>query len=428
MESFPRPWDRHLRRLLRGLAVVSVALAAAVFLGPLTSGALFLLMPVGGARAGVGSPLSDTPLHKGYIDLATGLYVREDEDLIVGGTPALALRRTYLSGDRVSRQFGAGTTHAGELYLIGDSGRFQWAELILADGGRVRFDRISFGTLFLNAMFEHRGTPSEWQQARLGWTGTDWALRRRDGSLARFMSCDPGSAQSCSITQERGRSGHVTRYRRNASGRLMRIEASQDRWIAFDYDGRNRIARAHDSTGQEVRYEYDERGRLGTVKAADGTERRYTYSHRDEMVGISEPRSSIENRFDDNGRCIRQVNRFPDEIEPYIFDFAYVTEGDHVIQAESRQSGGLSSVYTFNKDRYMMTETWSRADGVTASFTYERDSATNLVTALTVTCPDRRGQPLRHSSLVRAGEDERIKQDLVQTHCSWSGRRWRQVQ
>ena len=94
-----------------------------MFLGPLTSGALFLLMPGDEPATPDASP-TDTPLHKGYTDLATGLYVREDDDVIVDGAPRLALRRTYLSGDRYSRAFGVGTTHAGERYLIGDGDRF----------------------------------------------------------------------------------------------------------------------------------------------------------------------------------------------------------------------------------------------------------------------------------------------------------------
>jgi hypothetical protein len=57
--------------------------------------------------------------------------------------------------------------------------------------------------------------------------------------------------------------------------------------------------------------------------------------------------------------------------------------------------------------------------------TYERDPATNTITALTVTCPDRTGRPLRHSSLIRGGNEEWIKRDLLQTHCSWRARRGR---
>ena len=123
-----------------GVAVV------AIFAGPATSGGLLLLRPADGPTPAL--PLSDdyTPRDKGGIDLATGLYTRENDDLFVPGTPALILRRTYLSRDVISRAFGIGATHPGEEYLIGDGQQFQWASLILATGARIEFKRTSPGT------------------------------------------------------------------------------------------------------------------------------------------------------------------------------------------------------------------------------------------------------------------------------------------
>jgi YD repeat-containing protein len=427
MKNSP-PLHRWLRRILLVILAMVIAVFVAVYAGPMSSGALFLLLPSGEARVDHDLPDSYTPLHKGYIDLGTGLYVREDEDLIVRGTPPLILRRTYLSRYHEPLEFGVATTHPGEIYLRGNGARFQWIELILADGARVRFDRTSSGSSFLNAMFDHRSSPDEWMNARVGWTGGGWALRRADGHLMRFQACGPGIRSVCSILSERDRDGHTIQYRRNSSGRLERMEAAGDRWIAFDYDGQNRIIRAYDATGGEVGYEYDDRGRLAIVKASAGTVRRYTYTDRNEMATIEDVGTSIENIYDENGRCIRQLNYFPNEAEPYPFDFSYRIEGDRIVETESRRSDRTVSRYTFNESRYTTAETWMR-DGIPpAIFTYERDSTTNVVTSLTVTCPDRTGKPLRHSSLVRSGEEDAIKWDLVRTHCSWSGRRWRNAQ
>ena len=144
--------DRRVRRAIQFRRVVSVAARP---------------------RHGCGRrPSRELPaFHKGSVDLGTGLYIRENEDLVVAGSPALILRRTYLSGYRVSTQFGIGTTHTGEQYLHGDGHRFQWASLILASGTSVNFRRVSRGTSFYNAMYEHRETSSEWEGARLGWAG-----------------------------------------------------------------------------------------------------------------------------------------------------------------------------------------------------------------------------------------------------------------
>src|SRR5262249_28018359 len=175
----------------------------------------------------------------------------------------------------------------------------------------------------------------------------------------------------------------------------------------------------YDNAERAVRYEYDGGGRLSRVTGADGIVRRYTYTDRDQMSRIVEPEMTIENTYDTDGRCIRQVDTFPDDAEPLTFDFKYRVEGNEVVQAESTRSDGTWSRYTF-KGRYSTSETWGATGTERASFTYERDPVTNIVTSLTVTCPDRTGRPLRHSSIVRPGDEDRIKWDLLQTHCSWN--------
>jgi hypothetical protein len=75
-------------------------LAVFVFSGPVLSGAVFLLLPAPESSATFERPGSYEPLHKGHVDLRTGLYIRRNEDVVVRGTPALVLRRTYLSGYR----------------------------------------------------------------------------------------------------------------------------------------------------------------------------------------------------------------------------------------------------------------------------------------------------------------------------------------
>lgn len=419
-------------RLALGLCFV---IGAAMFAGPVVSGAVFLLMPAAVVHPAAAVTDVYKPLHKGSVDLHTGLYIRRNEDLVVHGAPStelgprppLVLRRTYLSGYRVSREFGIGTTHEGELFLVGDAARFQWIELILADGARVRFERTTPGTSFFGAMFEHRSTPGEWRGARLGWTGLNWALRRRDGSLMLFRGCSPGSPP-CSIVRARDAQGHVTTYRRDGNGRLTRMEAADGRWIAFDYDVKGRISRASTSDARDARYEYDDRGRLSLVVASDGVRRAYTYTDLDQMATIREPGTDIENAFE-GGRCVEQVNRYPDS-DPYIFRFTYRIANGVVVQTDSDRSDGTWLRYTWGTSGYPTSETWGRDDLEPAVFTYDRDPQSSAVTGLTVTCPDRTGRPLRHSSYVQPGREDDIKWNILTTHCSWTarpggGRAWR---
>ncbi len=75
------------------------------------------------------------------------------------------------------------------------------------------------------------------------------------------------------------------------------------------------------------------------------------------------------------------------------------------MQTDTRRSDGTWTQYTFNKIGYT-SETWGREGVEPATFLYERDPVSNAVVSLSLTRPDRTGRQLRHSSLVRAGNEE----------------------
>ena len=412
------------RRLIVACLSAAATIAALRWAGPISSGALDLLRPVGGEAKHREFPDSYQPRHKGYVDFGTGLYIRDDEDLIVRGVPAIVFQRTYRSRDREVRELGVGTTHNGELYLVGDSSTFQWIELILPTGGRIRFERTSPGTSYRNAMFTHRSPSAAWDGAQLGWVGSEWVLRKNDGTRMRFLACGGGlPVRACSLVQEIDSDGHAIEYRRDATGRLLRIEA-EERWIALDYDDRGRISRASDNAKRWVRYEYDEPGRLARVASSDGVEHRYEYTALDEMALISDPGKIIENVFED-GRVVKQVNRFSGDAEPYVFHFAWIVTDGRVAEVESKESDGTWERYVYNAARYPVAESHGVAGTHPLTFEYTRDPVTNAVTSMTVTCPGRTGAMLRHSSHVRAGYEEWIKWDMVRTHCASSREDWR---
>jgi YD repeat-containing protein len=416
-----------LRKLLRlslagGATVLALLfiLIAFVFSGPVSSGAIFLLMPgeTESARQDPSGPYE--PRYNGHVDLSTGQYTREDDDLVVTGTPPLVLRRTYFSGWRSSREFGVNTTHSGETYLAGDPKRFQWASVFLADGDRIDFHRVSPGTGFMNSMFEHWAPRSYYDGARLGWTGLGWTMRRRDGSTDTFQSCGPGRQKLCSVVQTRDPEGRAVQHRRAPTGRLLRMEASADRWIAFDYDDRNRITRAYDATRREVRYAYDERGRLSRVDTVDGQSLEYTYTEADGMRTLAGPELRLENTYDADGRVIRQDTWSRGDDDPDTSRFEYRGGKDAIVETKETRSDGTWSKYTFDASRNVTGESWGEHGKESARVGYDRDSVSKLVVGMTLTCPDRSGRQTPHSSGVQPGSEDWVKWDLFQTHCTWS--------
>jgi YD repeat-containing protein len=326
------------------------------------------------------------PLHKGYIDFASGLYVREDDDLILlAGPSPVRLRRTYLSRDRVSRHFGIGTTHSGEWYLIGNPERLTWVQLILASGSRIHFDRVSEGTSMAGARFRHTATVGMFFESTLEWTGSVWLMRFNDGSEALFRDCGPADGDICSIIEQRPAEGQVVLYKRNPSGRLLAIE-SGDQAIMFEYDDRGRIVEARDTAGERVQYTYDEEGRLSRVTASDGTVRTYTYSLRHEMLTIREPTWFIENWFDEAGRCIKQTTHLADSNEPFTLMFAYSKVDEAGTQTDVTEYDGTRSSYQFDENRETLSVTYDADSVAPVTVKYDRHPATKAVTGMTITC------------------------------------------
>jgi len=257
-----------LRTVLVAVALLIWLIVLSFYAGPVLSGALFLTWHGRFHPVAHELPSSFVPLHKGRIDLRTGAYIREDDDIVLGGTPPFVLRRTYRSNDRASREFGIGSTHNGELRMTGDGSRFQWCSIALPDGREIRYDRVSPGTSYWMAMFEHWESPTEFYGSRLGWNGREWVVREQDGSIGKFFSCaQPGTR--CAMFDWRDADGHDTRFIRDDNRRLINVDTGARR-ITFTYDPNGRILALSDQAGQTLVYEYDDYGRLQTVSNMNG--------------------------------------------------------------------------------------------------------------------------------------------------------------
>ena len=79
------------------------------------------------------------------VDLGTGLYVRNNLDLYLKDSIPIEFNRVYRNADPRSRAFGIGSSNAYEMFIAGDSAAFTYVELILADGSRLHYNRISPG-------------------------------------------------------------------------------------------------------------------------------------------------------------------------------------------------------------------------------------------------------------------------------------------
>jgi YD repeat-containing protein len=357
--------------------------------------------------------------HKGGVDTSHGLYVREDEDVVLSHGQPFRLTRTYLSGYHVQRSFGVGTTSNAEWFLIGDLKDLSTLNLVLADGGRIRFDRLS-GSSYDDSLWIHRSTPTRFNGAKLGWTGSDWGMRFPTGGFARFLACGPGSAVECLLTELCDDDGHALKFERDSMGMLLRI-VGEDTHIGFRHDAGRRITQITSPEGQ-VDYSYDDRGRLIFVREFDGAERRYAYNDRDELLTVDEPGWFIRNTWDAQGRVIGQttVVRSPSVYTSrpgsYTMHFDYTVVDGKVTRTDITESDGTHTLRSFNAIGYTIQEVDDAEGFSPLTTTYARHPVTMNVETVTVTCR-RNGKPVSVSAPAR-GDEHATKWKLVADYCA----------
>jgi len=189
------------------------------------------------------------------VDLGTGLFVLTNTDLALGGLVPIALSRTYRQNDSRSRAFGIGSTHPYDVFLVGDGSPnpnptpYTYQELILADGGRVRFNRISPGTGWTDAVYEHTFSPTAFYKAKIVWNGAGWNLTLKDGTVYTFPDGTGATRpQQGALTRIKDRTGNTLSLVRDTNANLTAIRAPSGRWMELTYDATFRVTQAPTGT------------------------------------------------------------------------------------------------------------------------------------------------------------------------------------
>ena len=316
------------------------------------------------------------------VDLSTGLFVYQRNDLVLPDTIPISLTRTYRQSDTVSRPFGIGMTHPYEIFMIGDTRPYTYQELILPDGARIHYDRISPGTSFSDAVYEHTATQTGFYKSQLAWNGNGWDLTLKDGSVYTFPDSDSATVpRRAACTGMRNRFGETLTLTRDSNSNLTRITSPNGRWIEFTYDTSNRITQAKDNIGRIVTYTYDAGGRLWKMTDPAGGVTEYTYDSTHEMLTIKDARNHVylTNEYDANGRVFRQT-----QADGGIYQFAYTLNGSgKVTQTDVTDPLGNIRRTTFNSAGYVFTDMVALGKPEQQVITYERQAGTNFLLSVT---------------------------------------------
>ena len=181
-----------------------------------------------------------------------------ETDLFVADAIPLALTRCYRLWDDRSRAFGIGGNHAFDLMPVGSRQPYTYIDLIFADGNRIHLDRISQGTGYADAVYEHTATDTRFRNSRFAWNGNGWNLTFADGSIYRFPEAYAATRPAeGALSGIRDAQGREVRFDRDRRRNLVRLTGPSGRYLAFEHDAGDRVIRLTDDQGRAVTYAYD---------------------------------------------------------------------------------------------------------------------------------------------------------------------------
>lgn len=221
----------------------------------------------------------DAPLNQFEVDLHTGRFILRQTDLFVPDTMPLSLTRTYIAWDYHRRALGVATNHPYDICPTGDHFPYTYMDMNLEDGSAVHMNRISKGTSYVDAVFRHADTASEFFGTQTAWNGNGWTMTLSDARKFIF----PDSYNATSYAQgaptriEDGKGRHIE-VKRDEKRNLQQLISPAGHTITFQYDSSDRIVEAKDDNGQTRHYFYDVSGHIDAITGGDNVLLRFEYA------------------------------------------------------------------------------------------------------------------------------------------------------
>jgi YD repeat-containing protein len=288
----------------------------------------------------------DSPVNQFEVNLSSGKFIVRQTDLFDAGTMPISLTRTYDSFDSNAQAFGLGASQPYDACPVGSRFPYTFIDLELEDGESVHFERISKGTGYTDAVYEHRATSSkEFFGARIGWNGDGWDLSLPGGGTFLFPEAYfAKTIAQGAIAEIRNASGQRIKVNRNHNGNIRDVISSSGHRIDLSYDDSGRIVEAHDDLGSNRKYSYDSDGHL--VLASDANSILYQFIYiRSLMARILDASGNGILRISYNSGRVAEVDLAGGNVYRFKYD---IDSRNHVVRSVVIGPDGSSKEFGFN--------------------------------------------------------------------------------
>ncbi len=252
------------------------------------------------------------PVDRFEADFRYGRFILRETDLFLKDVFDVPLTRTYASiewgHNNPVHAFGQNTNHPFDLAPVGSRNPYTYIMLLLEDGDYLYFKRISKGTGYADAVYQHVETATRFYKATFSWNGNGWTVTLADGTTILFPeSYNAKNIAQGAATEIRSPSGDRLELRRDGQRNLLEIRTPHGHTVKFSYDDHDRIVRAEDDSHNWAQYRYNRAGLLSDVIYSSGKERHYEYDGvLMTWIQAENGRVLLHNSYDEQGLLKRQ--------------------------------------------------------------------------------------------------------------------------
>jgi RHS repeat-associated protein len=313
------------------------------------------------------------------VDCFTGLYTLNRTDLYVHDVIPLVVQRQYRPADAASRGFGVGANLSYDMFIVGDTFPYTYANLILPDGSVVHYPRISSGTSYGDAVYQTQ-TPGPFFGSTIKFVGSVnyyWTLTLLNGTQYGFPEAmGQSNARCAAITGMKDRNGNALTFVRDGTCNLTSVTSPNGHTLSFTYDTSNRITQVTDDSGRKVTYSYNSSGTLASATDPAGKTEKYTYDSSNRLQTIADKRGNLvlTNAYDSGNRVTQQT--YADKSTS---TFSYTTNSSGVTtQTNYTDERGHVRQVQFNAAGYITSVTLAAGTPIAQTKTLVRNPTTNL--------------------------------------------------
>ena len=272
------------------------------------------------------------------VNMNTGNFTYEKEDLVIPGITTLSFRIFYNSMDRGSGSLGRGWRHNHEMRLSREK---DMVYICRGDGKEIPFRPLVSG-MYAPVMGD-RGLLSEDREG----------FRYVDGSGDEYAFDREGI-----LLRRKDRTGNEDTYTHNGKGQLTCVKGANGGELHYTYNKEDNLIRVRDHAGREVQlwYRY---GKLWKFINASGHAYLYEYNAAGWLERIQTPRgiTGLVNEYDAEGRVLKQT--MPDgSVAEIRYDdrgmrtYLQETDGSMTCYESDEKCRNIRTIYEDGEERF----------------------------------------------------------------------------